>query len=72
MPNSYINSKLKIFSLNSNYHLAKEIADEVGLNWVNRLLNASVTAKSKSTSRKVSVAVTSSSSNPRVRLLTKT
>ncbi|OIU71623.1 ribose-phosphate diphosphokinase [Rossellomorea aquimaris] len=31
MPNSYINSKLKIFSLNSNHELAKEIADEVGL-----------------------------------------
>ena len=31
MPNSYINSKLKIFSLNSNYNLAKEIADEVGV-----------------------------------------
>ncbi|MEG9298880.1 ribose-phosphate diphosphokinase [Mangrovibacillus sp. Mu-81] len=31
MPNSYINSKLKIFSLNSNHELAKEIADEVGV-----------------------------------------
>jgi ribose-phosphate pyrophosphokinase len=31
MPNSYTNSKLKIFSLSSNYHLAKEIAAEVGV-----------------------------------------
>ncbi|NQD67434.1 ribose-phosphate diphosphokinase [Bacillus haikouensis] len=31
MPNSYINSKLKVFSLNSNHELAKEIADEVGV-----------------------------------------
>jgi ribose-phosphate pyrophosphokinase len=31
MSNSYINSKLKIFSLNSNHDLAKEIANEVGV-----------------------------------------
>ncbi|MFD2681345.1 ribose-phosphate diphosphokinase [Bacillus seohaeanensis] len=31
MSNSYTNSKLKIFSLNSNYDLAKEIANEVGV-----------------------------------------
>ncbi|MCP3742321.1 ribose-phosphate diphosphokinase [Rossellomorea sp. BNER] len=31
MPNSYLNSKLKIFSLNSNQSLAEEIAQEVGV-----------------------------------------
>ncbi|MBM7588187.1 ribose-phosphate pyrophosphokinase [Bacillus pakistanensis] len=31
MPNSYLNSKLKIFSLNSNQSLAAEIAQEVGV-----------------------------------------
>ena len=31
MPNQYANSKLKIFSLNSNESLAQEIAEEVGV-----------------------------------------
>lgn len=63
MSNQYGDKNLKIFSLNSNPELAKEIADIVGVQLGNVLSQDLVTGKSKLISKKVfaDVIVTSSS-----------
>lgn len=49
MSNEYGDKNLKIFSLNSNPELAKEIADNVGVQLESALLQDSVTERSRST-----------------------
>ena len=56
MTNHYPNDKLKIFSLNSNEPLAREVSEAIGRPLGKSSVNDSVMGKSKLISRKVSVA----------------
>ena len=55
--NEYKNSSLKIFFFKGNEPLAQEVADRVGIELGNVLLNASVTVKFKLILKKVFVDV---------------
>lgn len=61
--NEYKNSSLKIFSLKGNEPLAQEVADRVGIELGNVLLNALAMEKFKSILKKVFVDVMFSLSN---------
>ena len=55
MSTQYLNSNLKVFSLNSNKELAEQIAKHIGVGLENVLLIVLVMEKFKLTLKKVSV-----------------